>query len=364
MKLQIILIAFLFASLTAHADDGTVSEVNVNGSKVLVCNFNKVKKTETIPLSSLVDNYAMINFEDIDEALFNPWFTTVTDKYISVRQQNGRVFKLFDHSGKFLCNVGAIGQGPGEYSFALYDELIDDKNGLIYLVPMSGDKIYVYNTSGKFLKNISLPFKLHKPKLRLINGLLTVVHMPFKGDKLAFQIDAAGNVINALPAPQHLIVNNFDGELFNTRNTAEFDFAHTGSDTLYHYNVQENKLQPVFTMPTQSYKQYYELNDRYITNFFGKGLISTDKKNKNSSFIKVVNDYCGNMEMPVSVINLRNGWYVYNLEPAQLKEKIEKRLKESSCTEKDRQTLHKALSSLDEDANNVLFIGKLKTKTR
>jgi hypothetical protein len=48
MKLQILPIAFLFASLTAHADDGTVSEVNVNGSKVLVCNFNKVKKTETM----------------------------------------------------------------------------------------------------------------------------------------------------------------------------------------------------------------------------------------------------------------------------------------------------------------------------
>ena len=39
---------------------------------------------------------------------------------------------------------------------------------------------------------------------------------------------------------------------------------------------------------------------------------------------------------------------------------IEKRLSESSCTEKDKEVLNKLLASLDEEGNNVLFVGKLK----
>jgi hypothetical protein len=350
------------AGLTFCACGGSGSKTA--DSKLTVCSFDKVKNTETIPLGGLVENCSLIQFEDIDEALFKPWFTTVTDKYIGVRQQDGSPFKLFDRSGKFLCDVGSVGQGPGEYAIALYDEIIDDKNGLIYLAPMVGDKILVYNTAGKFVKNIVAPQRLNKPKLHLSNGILTVVHMPFgKDEAMAIQFDANDKVINLLKPPAHLVVGSFDGEIFNTRNTPAFEFAHTGSDTLYHYNVENNTLQPVFTMTDESssYKQYFELENCYLTNVFGKGLVATDKKAQTSSFIKIVNDSFGNMAMPASVMNFRNGWYVYNLEPAQLQEAIEKRLSESSCTEKDKETLNKVLSTLDENANNMLFIGKLKT---
>lgn len=361
---KILLIAFILAIFTACADDGSVTEKIVNGHKLTICSLDKVKKTETLPLSSLVENCTLLNFEDIDEALFKPWFTTVSEKYIGVRQQGNGQFKLFDRSGKFLCNVGSVGQGPGEYAITLYDEIIDDKNNLIYLAPMMGDKILVYTTSGKFVKKITAPHQLHKPKLFLSDGILTVLHMPFEGDKgVVFQFDADGKLIKELATQKHLVVENFNGEIFNTRNTAVFDFLSTSSDTLYHYNVKNNRIEPVFTMTVNSgkpFKQYFELNDRYITNVFGKGLISTDKKNKTSSYIKVVNDYFGNMAMPAYVINLRNGYFVHNLEPAQLKEAIEKRLAESDCSEQDKEKLTKLSSSLNENANNVLFIGKLK----
>ena len=44
----------------------------------------------------------------------------------------------------------------------------------------------------------------------------------------------------------------------------------------------------------------------------------------------------------------------------QLMEKIEERLEQSDCTEADRKVLKELYNSLDEDDNNIMFIGRLK----
>lgn len=373
MKTKIIFIALVFTGFVVRAQsDGSVSEVSIKGNKLIICSLNKVKSNiKTIPLSSLVENCALVQLEFSEEALFKPWFTTVTDKYIGVRQQGNGPYKLFNRSGKFICTVGSVGKGPGEYSISLYDDIIDDQNELIYLAGMVGDKILVYNTSGKFVKNIVAPQQLHKPKIFLSGDILTIVHMAFKGEKaIAIQMDVkTGKVIKELAPPAHFLVGDYNGEIFNTRNTPAFDICHTNSDTLYHFDAKSNQIIPVFTMTYSSsekpYKQYYELNkDLFLTNVFGKGLVATDLVSKSSSYIKVVNDYYGNMNAPTYVVQLRNGYYVHNLEPGQLKEEIEKRLAESSCTDKDKQVLKKLLSTLDEEANNLVFIGKLKTDVK
>lgn len=47
-------------------------------------------------------------------------------------------------------------------------------------------------------------------------------------------------------------------------------------------------------------------------------------------------------------------------EPAVLMENIEKRMAASDCTDKGKELLKGLLESLDENDNNVMFIGKLK----
>jgi len=47
-------------------------------------------------------------------------------------------------------------------------------------------------------------------------------------------------------------------------------------------------------------------------------------------------------------------------EPLQLMERIEKRLEESDCTDADKKVLKELYDSLDEDGNNIMFIGRLK----
>ena len=361
------LLPLIMCSAFICADDGTIKESVKDGSTMIVCSYSAIKKNETLPLSHFINDCKLIHFEDIDEALFKVWFTTVTDKYIGVRQQSGGAYKLFDSSGKFLCDIGSVGQGPGEYSIAIYDDLIDDKNEKVYITTLNADKILVYDTSGKFIKNINAPHRLNKPKMYLSDdGILTVVHMAFPGNKaIVIQFDSEGNVIKQLAPIPHLMAQNYDGEIFNTRNTSAFEFLYTGSDTLYHYNIKANKIEPVFTVAVKSsekpFRQYIELNNMYITNIWSENkTILTDMKTKNSSYIKVRNDFWGNIEVRFSVVTLRNGRYVLNLEPGELIDLIEKRVKESDCSAQDRQKLKTLQDSLDKNANNVLLVGKIK----
>lgn len=363
MKKESVFISLICVFLTLTVSVNAVAQVS---NKMMVCELSKVGKTVNIPLSSLVENCTLIKLDNDDNALFKQWFTTVTDEYIGVRQSVNAPYKLFSHSGKFIGDIGSIGNGPGEYSMLPYDDIIDDKNELVYLAPFVGKNILVYNTSGKFIKSIELPLMLHKAKIFLSpSSTLTVLHMAFHGDKaMAYQISAQGKIIKQMPAPKSLLVGDVNGEIFNSRNTQFYEFLHTSKDTLYHYDTNKNDIIPVFTIALSSsdknFRQYFELPRHYITNVFGKGVVATDKSTGRSNYIKLVNDYYGNLEMPVSIINFRNGWFVLNIEPGQLITKIESRLKEKDCTEKDKQKLNKLLSTLDEDSNNLVFMGKLK----
>jgi hypothetical protein len=112
--------------------------------------------------------------------------------------------------------------------------------------------------------------------------------------------------------------------------------------------------------------RHCQLNKNLILTFvfdnFKKGTIAIDMKNKTSSWVKLVNDYYGNIDTDVSLFSFRNGYFVYNIQPEQLIDEIEQYLFENNCTEKDRQILKRTLSTLIPESNNVVFIGKLKNE--
>jgi hypothetical protein len=96
MKFSIPFITMTILGLSALSQ-GWAASPSTGSEKLTICDFTKIGKAETIKLSSLVENCSMVKFEDIDDALFKPWFTTVTDKYIGVRQQGSAPYKLFSH---------------------------------------------------------------------------------------------------------------------------------------------------------------------------------------------------------------------------------------------------------------------------
>ena len=97
--------------------------------------------------------------------------------------------------------------------------------------------------------------------------------------------------------------------------------------------------------------------DKYVVIIFGSGTLVADTRTKSSEFVKLRNDFVGGIEAPV---NFSNGYFFAVYEPLQLMDRIESRLAESDCTDKDKKVLNELLRSLDEDDNNIMFIGKLK----
>lgn len=344
----------------------TFKDASDSESQMLTVNFKDVKDTVIVPLSSLVENCKLIKFENSDTAMFKKSAVIVSDNYIGIRQNGGRPFKLFDHAGKFLCDVGSVGQGPGEYSDLLYDEYIDEANKKIYIMEFAfAKKLFVYDLDGKFINSIPLTYTLKKPKIKILpDQTIAIVHMPFQDDKsIAMHYSQDGKILNEIIAEERMKVKSFDGEMFALRNTKDFNFMHTSIDTLLCYDLSTHTLKPKFTMtfPNPEKKPmhiYGELPSYYLTTVFGTGIIGTDKKKKTSHYIKIVNDFYGGMDVSPYVFN--NGWLAYVISPMDLRDKIEERLAKSSCSEKDKKQLQPILDKLDDDDNDLIFIGKLK----
>lgn len=182
-------IVFLLASLASCnssvpkslvTDDGSVRIIENPDGPLYICDLKAAGDTIDIPLSELVEDCRIVRFETSDEALFKAWWIEVSDNYICVRQQSN-VVKLYDKDGKFLCNIGAMGNGPGEYPVTIYDGSIDERGGHIFLSLFYGKKIMMYGLDGKWIKDINLPGQINKPKIEVnADGTLSVVHMPLK----------------------------------------------------------------------------------------------------------------------------------------------------------------------------------------
>lgn len=376
MKKSLYLFVFIITvtGLLIQCSRSSKESAETSTSELITISLASIKNKVTVPLTELIEDCELIHFDNSDQALFKAWwiYFTVTDNYIGIRQQND-VYKLFDRSGKFLCNVGAKGHGPGEYAMSIYDEIIDEKNNRIYFTFFTSDKIQVYDLKGKYIKEIVLPYKVNKPKIHLSEkGIMTLAHMPFAGDKaLIVQFDTDGNILYEMEPPERMLVQSFDGELFSYRNTKHFDLLHTGLDTLYHFDIDDHSLTPVFTTNHFNnheegwYSQYNELFDRFLINSYNyingeNKFLSTLKTNLTCSTIRIINDFYGGMEVTPNLFY--KGYFLHNIEPEELREKIEERLSQSDCTDEDRKKLKLLQSSLDDNSNNLLFLGKLKQK--
>lgn len=355
-------------------NDGSVSIIENPDGPLYICDLKAASDTIDIPLSELIEDCRIVRFETSDEAMFNAWWINVSDNYICIRQESN-VVKLYDKDGKYLCDVGAMGNGPGEYSMTVYDEIIDEKGGHIFFSPFYGKKIMMYGLDGKWIKDIDLPGQINKPKIEInADGTLSVVHMPFEeGAPIAFRMDTDGKILSQVPARDYMLAGNFDGEIFSYRNTGTFDFFYTGIDTTFTYDAVANKLVPRFTMNFPGLAQkpihiYTELPDHtlayYYTwdkgRFIPGGNILVDKKKMSSSQYRLVNDFYGNLPIPNPNMRFNKGRFIFNVEPSALQDMIETHLSSGKCPDQDKAKLKELAATLHENDNNLLFVGKLR----
>lgn len=351
-------------------DDGTITVTNEG---LTVCDVSRVKDTLEIPLSEWVEELKVVHFEDSDTALFRFQWLSITDEHILIKPYHrADAALLFDYQGKFLCDVGSVGEGPGEYT-SLSSHAIDEKNGVIYLANFfRSSKILKYDMRGKFIGEMEADDTLNKPKIKCNpDGTLSVVHLYFHDSGSKYQAAHIGNegVIDSCPPFEHMTIQfknpqfmGFDHELWCYNNTEDQKFKLTNCDTLYRYDVKKNALKADFVLANlqRDENTWFIINplpDKYVTMIMGKGTLVSDMKQRKSYYANLKNDLMGGLPAP---FNFTDGYFFAMYEPGRLMTLIEKRLSESGCTEKDKEVLNKLLASLDEEGNNVLFVGKLK----
>ena len=361
--------------------------VQVGTDKVMACDQKLLADTVRIPLSFFTEEMELVKLDNRDEALVGQTGVTVSDNYILVYGSRQNPFKLFDRKGKFLTNIGAIGQGPGEYQM-VYDAKLDEANNRIYILPWNASQLLVYDLQGNVLDPIPLCLRCPKAKFNvdLSGGKVSVVLLPFKGyPAVAWTQDLEGKRIDFIE-PGHLEAP----QAFSNEVTAGFNIPGvfdvnilcimpTRVDSLYRYASDKNRLIPTFTLNFANtdkipWHGYGEYPHHFVGNFSEPPVevspgswtngqtfhYIVDKETGKGSFFTLYNDYFGNLEIDYPSYAFFNGYYTRNIEPGNLMTDIENALKNQDITAEMRKKLTDLQASIDENDNNYVMIAQLK----
>ncbi|WP_455639085.1 6-bladed beta-propeller [Parabacteroides sp.] len=361
------------------------SYVQIGDDQVLSCDQKWLTDSLQLPLSFLTEKPEIIHLDNRDEALISDGRVLVSDNYLLVWNNHQNPFKLFDRKGKFLTAIGSYGQGPGEY-LNVYDASLDEKNNRIYILPWQSAQLLVYDLEGNSLP--SIPLCLRVPKgtfhIDIRDSTIAVVVLPFEGmPAVAWTQDFHGNR-KAYIEPAHLTApQDFSNEVTTNNNVSGtydvniFCIIPTRVDSLYHYDYKNNRLRPCFTLNFSEdpipWHSYLELPNHYMGDASHPVQESEmtfvpsppsyyiiDKKSRKGAFFRLYNDYLGDTEIDWPIYSFYNGYFIKNMEPANLKSTLEDALKASNLSEEKRQELTALHESLRENDNNVVILARLK----
>ncbi len=374
--LKILFAAFLLSFFThcqTKQKGSHAKIVTVNGNEVIDCNINEVTDTINLPLSYLIESCEMIPLETNEESLFESvYHIGISENFIAIHSYGQHPIKLFNRKGNFVRNIGSVGRGPGEFT-SLYGIQLDENADRIYLTPFANaQEIITYNLDGENLPAIPLVFKQTKCRVYIENGTATVLSMPFNDQiPVAYQQTIDGKLIQQLPVIDYLILRpDFSNEISSSHNTGAYDlfiygWGQEGFDTLYYYNTDKNKLIPRYVasfVDPKSNGWNYELKNHYYTLAMGEkynnARIIVDKKTLKSDFFNIENDFYGNIPMYRFFMSTE-GWFVASTHAYELISLFEEAIKNGNLNEKERSRLESLKNDLNENDNDVLFIGKM-----
>ena len=366
--------------------------VEVGGEKMTVCELNLLKDTIDLPLSYWVDDLVTVKLDGKDEALVGQGPVCVSENYILVGRANNVPCKLFRRDGSFVGKVGNIGQGPGEYTM-IYDMQIDEQTGRVYLLPWNAKSIFVYDMKGQYLKDIPLNKKYEKMivpkgkfKVDAARNRVAVMLLPFDYlPVVAWVQDMEGNFIHEVPMNHLKVKPDFSNEVLSAKTSADAldvslcTYWEMRKDTLYHLNMESGKLQPKFALDFGgrdiTIHDYFDFSCHYIGSLAipvqvgdrlyetkDTGIYMVEKATGKGAFFRIGNDFLDNAPITYMPWHCNNGYYTLNIEPAVLMERLEKGLADETMDADKRKEIEALMKTIDEDDNNYIFIGKLKTE--
>ena len=367
--------------------------------------YEKLPQGEDLLLSEWVGEPEFIALDSsVPEALTDGGNLTVSEHYIGVFPNTERPFKLFDRAtGKFLCNVGNIGRGPGEYNRISFAQ-IDETGGKIWISTLYDNKIHTYDLStGRFLEDLPLAYEAEGNPNQGYNFMVdgsaqtvTIATTPFDDGcpVIAWCQDYEGNVLWEIPktgsAPENAMLRlhtslNVDGALDICQVS-----MNTQQDTLF--IIQDRELSPLLTMIlgettepnalTIGDGDYmhdpYILPDYAVVNInktkmvqsrnTGSGVsismemdiqpsIILDRRTGEVSRRTIINDILTNDSTGPT---FKNGYLVSNYSAESFREAGPGFLENGNLSSSARKCISDILKNISEDDNNVIILAPLK----
>ena len=356
-----------------HDPNSYYASVEKNGNHdVAIFDASKIRKKIRLPLSKFVNNCEMVFLETTDASML-PELTryAVSDNYLCVAG-SGRPAKLFKRDGSFICDVGKIGRGPGEYSFEPSQIKLDEENNSIFMIPaFNVDHILHFDLAGNFVGAIPLLYK--SPKARMLINADTITIMSMVSDEktpIVYQQTFEGKLIQKLPVIRALIMRpNFDNEVFSSM-SPDYDFYMTAFDTLFHYDPKQNTIEPKLVsqpIPHEMMLVLRELPGYYFGRIhvqrnkckYDRLDVMINKETLEVNLYEIINDYYGRIPVK-SLFGCCEDMFIASTPAFELMNDIKELLKENKLNAQDKRKLKKILVQLHENDNDVVFIGKLK----
>ena len=370
------------------------SSGNGDGNLISV-NFNRVDKAPATNISELVGEPEFIALDSRVEAFATGYTYAFSDHYICIGASMRGPAKLYDRAtGKFLCDVGTIGRGPGEYLNTYGAPRIDEEDGTIWLLPWQTKTLLGFDiATGKFKKEVPLKYGVPKGQFSVDSkaGTVTVAALPFRDlvPMIAWQQDMQGNLIWEIPSGHLSITPDFSNEIESNGNVeGAFDLSLItwggGRDSLYVIN--EGSLSPVYTIDfntkeveSEDYNlnvnedapihSYIMLPDRFITSVsypvqtewgFTAGkpeYVITDRRTGESVRTTFFNDY---LAKEADYASFAGGYWYTALDPETFTEDAEKALKEGNLSDENKARIQEILKDLTPESNNIVILAPLK----
>ncbi|MDR1896659.1 MAG: 6-bladed beta-propeller, partial [Prevotellaceae bacterium] len=141
---------------------------------------------------------------------------------------------VFKDNGEFERQVGARGQGPGEYIQA--NDFSIDSQGNVYVYDGPKKQLLLYNTENICIKSLQLPFDIHNFTVLPNGKFLFWLAQYNKGKSKGYQVALTDSLLNVekeyIPYTQYFDANMVMGSYFQQTDN-KFIYYHGISDSAY-----------------------------------------------------------------------------------------------------------------------------------
>ena len=362
--------------------------------------IEKTKGT-VMSLGDLMESYEIIRLDNRDEALIKtyPYGVYVTDNYILLRPADVvSPVKLFTRKGRYVADIGGVGQGPGEYLY-LFSWLVDEKENRIYLGPGRTDKVLVYDLKGNYLPDEVIRFGeiVHKSQIWVDYDKknVVVVTLPFFANvnsnfaiskNVCWVQNREDDIVHRIPVNHYGLIGDYSNALVARRNVDAISFSisevpmlRTRPDTLYHYDAVKNIITPCFTIDhvvsenQSACTVLYETSRSYWAQvtLYPNNLSSSVSSVRLPAFNVCVSKKDGNVRridrftdpllgLSHLFLMMNNGYICISYDPLELMDALDKVLTQTDLESDVRKRATDLRNSLHENDNDILIIGKLK----